>query len=174
MSKLKLLPREGLVSRAVKAATGTRKAQDENHLVLLSCAAFIVGDDDEAREEGIKAALAWFNGMGVNNKAARSASVWMTTHFRIGIDRNTEGFQKIRFKPNSKKVDDFAAADAMPYWQSEAKAESDDEEATRPGVAEVRAEFARFLKKMDAINNGNATDAAKKLARKARNFVAEC
>lgn len=168
----KLLSREGLVSRAVKAATGTRKAQDENHLVLLSCAALIIGNDEQDREEGTKAALAWLNGMGVNNADARRAAVWLTTYFRIGIDRDAKGFQKLRFKPNSEKEDDLAGADANPYWVAAPKA--DEEEASKLGVAEVRAEFARFLKKMDAINNGNATDAAKKLARKARNFVAEC
>lgn len=169
----KLLARKGLLGVAVEAAKSTRAAQDKNHQVLLTCASLIIGDDDEARKEGCEAALAFLNVFGPGNATARRVVNWFTTYFRIGIDYDAKAFKQVRFKANSEKADDLAGADAAPYWVVK-NTPSEDAEAARPGVAEVRAEFARFLKKMDAINNGNATDAAKKLARKARNFVAEC
>lgn len=171
---IEVLSIDELVKAMPKVASTTLAVQKQQHQVMLSAASYIVGDDDAARDKACAAVLEFLNTLGTRNKTARAARAWLTTHFRIGVEFTAKGYTKIRFKPNSEKADDFASADAMPFWLGEAKPSNEEDEANRTGVAEVRAEFARFIKKMDAINNGSATDAAKKLARKARNFVAEC
>lgn len=172
MSAMKLLARKGLVQRAVKAANGSREAQNENHLVLMSCAALIVGDDDAAREDGCEAALAWLNTLGVRNSEARKGATWLTGFFRIGIEHDAKEFTKVRFKPNSEKADDMAGAEATPYWVVAAKAS--DDEAAKVSPDDVRKIIAAANKRLDAVINGNATPTAKRLASKARKALLDC
>ena len=166
-----LLSVEQLAKLAPRAAAGTIEAQKLNHQVLLSAASIIVGDDEDARTKACEATLKFLNALGVTNKTARAARNWLTSNFRIGVEFDASGYKEIRFKPNSEKADDFAGADAKPYWVGEAKPAKDEAKAMTP--KELREEFARFMKKMDAVNSDNATKATKTLARKARALVAE-
>lgn len=156
---------------ALSKATKSRKESRECISTALTLGVTFIVKNEAEREQACEAFCGFLDFFRLDSEWTNIRG-WLKAYFpRIGVEYDSKSVKKVTFKSESEKADDFAGAEANPYWLMKAR-EAEDAEAEKKGMEELRALLNRCDKQLAAFVNGNATNPAKARAKKARAALA--